>query len=244
MVENLEAFIQPFFASYLIPIAVFTGFLLSSAWLTFFLLEDREKPEPKRVILKAFFVGMLSALSAIGLEKIFISIAPTIGLQSHSLGVIFGNSLIEEFSKFAVVFVFISVSKYFDEPVDRMIYMIVAGLGFATTENFFFLSNAASSAELIGLTVLRFAGATLMHALTSGMLGYYWARSMIFLGLIAATIVHTVFNLLVLSFGPEFYPTTFLIAVSFVLFYEFDRIKAYYYERKKHRGGGYPPRGE
>lgn len=244
MVKALEAFIEPFFVSYLVPTAVFIGFLLSSAWLTFFLLEDREKPEPTRAILKAFLVGMLSALSAIGLEKIFLSLSPAIGLESHSLGIVVGNSFIEEFSKFAVIFVFVSAAKYFDEPVDRMIYMIIAGLGFATTENFFFLSNAASSSELVGLTVLRFAGATLMHALTSGMLGYYWARRMIVFGILIATVVHSVFNWLVLSFGPEFYPTTFLVTISFVLFYEFDRIKAYYHERKKYRRGGNPPGGK
>lgn len=177
---------------------------------------------------------MISALAAVATEKAFGICCTALKLSEYSLFSLSGNALIEEFIKLAVVFVFISASKYFDEPVDRMIYMIVAALGFATVENFFFLSNAVSVTELAGLSILRFVGATLMHALASGILGYMWAKKKLLWGLIVATAIHTGFNYLILAKGPEMWPTAFLLLIAFILFYEFDRIKQYYYERKKY----------
>jgi len=218
---------------YILPVSVFLGFFLSSAWLVFFLLEDKEKPEPKTAITKTFVLGIISALAAAGFEKLFPLAAPFLKIAEYSAVSIGANSFIEEFVKFLVVFVFISRSRYFDEPVDRMVYMITAALGFAVAENFFFLMNASTTEEIIGLSVLRFIGATLMHALASGLLGYLWARKKLIFGLVIATAIHTVFNLLVLGFGPEFYPTVFLVLVAFILFYQFDKIKAYYHEKQK-----------
>ncbi|MFA5052711.1 MAG: PrsW family glutamic-type intramembrane protease [Parcubacteria group bacterium] len=217
---------------YIIPASIFLGFLLSSAWLIFFLLEDREQPEPKSIITKTFIFGIISALAAAGFEKLFSIYAPVLGITEYSVLSIGANALIEELVKFITVFIFISHSRFFDEPIDRMVYMITAALGFAVAENFFFLMNARSTEEFIGLSVLRFIGATLMHALSSGLLGYLWAKGKLFFGIIAAVVVHMIFNLLVLGFGPEFYPTIFLVFIAFILFYQFDKIKAYYHERK------------
>lgn len=218
---------------YAIPSAIFIGLALSSIWLVFFLLEDKEDPEPKLIITKTFIIGMISALAAAAIEKVFGELCVNLQFSDYSLFSLSGNAFIEEFIKFLVVFIFISASKYFDQPIDRMIYMISAALGFATVENFFFLSNALSVTELAGLSVLRFVGATLMHALASGVLGYAWARRRIIIGIILATVIHVIFNFLVLTKGPELWPTGFLLLISFILFYEFDRIKKYYYERKK-----------
>jgi len=217
---------------YLLPISVFIGFGLSAIWLIFFLLEDKEKPEPGSAITKTFSLGMISAFAAAALERFFSVSNPALGITEYSVLSLGINAFIEEFVKFAVVLVFISKSKFFDEPIDRMVYMITAALGFAVTENFFFLMNASSAEEIIGLSVLRFIGATLMHALSAGILGYFWARKKLLLGLLLATIIHTLFNLFILNLGPELYPSIFLVFIAFILFYEFDKIKMYYEKQK------------
>jgi protease PrsW len=222
-------------SDYIIPASVFIGFLLSSVWLVFFLLEDKERPEPKKAVTKTFILGMLSALAAAGIEKLFAAVAPILGVTEYSILSIGGNALIEELVKFFTVFIFISHYRYFDEPIDHMIYMITAALGFAVAENFFFLMNAHTPEEFIGISVLRFIGATLMHALSAGILGSFWAKGNLLLGVFFATVIHVIFNLLVLNLGPEFYPTVFLILIAFILFYQFDRIKKYCYE-KQNRG--------
>ena len=196
---------------YIIPLSALLGFILSSVWLVFFLLEDKEKPEPKTAITKTFILGILSALAAVGIEKLFSVAAPLFGIAEYSVLSIGANALIEELVKFLTVFIFVSHSRYFDEPIDRMVYMITAALGFAVAENFFFLINASTPEELIGISILRFIGATLMHSLSSGILGNFWAKEKIFSGIAFATVIHVIFNLLVLNFGPEFYPTIFLV---------------------------------
>jgi len=213
---------------YLLPISIVIGFGLSAIWLVFFLLEDKDKPEPGLLITKTFAIGMISALGAAALERLFSVSNPVLGITEYSVLSLGVNAFIEEFVKFLVVFVFISRSRFFDEPIDRMVYMITAALGFAVTENFFFLMNASSTEEIVGLSVLRFIGATLMHALSAGILGYFWAKKKLIFGLAIATIIHTLFNILVLNLGPEFYPTSFLIFIAFILFYEFDKIKMHH----------------
>ncbi len=235
MFQTLEAFIQPFFTAHLIPTVVIVGIAISSVWLSFFMLEDNKDPEPIKMILGTFLLGVVAAFSAIGAEKIFTSLLQSYSsLSAYSFPSLLGNSFIEEFIKFAVVFVFISASKYFDEPVDRMIYMIVSGLGFATAENIFFMTTAGNTSDFLTIIILRFTGATLMHAATSGTLGYYWARKEIILGIITATLIHFVFNVLILGFGPELYPVIFLCIITFILFRDFDKIKARYHARKKY----------
>ena len=217
------------------PISIFLGFFLSAIWLVFFLLEDKKKPEPKSAITKTFILGMASALAAAGIGKAFLYIAPVLGVIEYSVMSIGVHALIEELAKFLAVFIFISQTRHFDEPIDRIIYMITAALGFAVVENFFFIMSAASLVEIVKISVFRFIGATLMHSLSSGMLGSMWAKGRLLLGIALATIIHIIFNLLILDFGPKFYPIVFLVLVAFVLFYEFDIIKTYYYEKQTRR---------
>ena len=217
------------------PLAIFLSLIMSAIWLVFFLLEDKKKPEPKIIITQTFVIGIISALATVGIGKLIAYIILPLGIIPHSIASISIYAFIEELVKFLAVFIFISRSRHFDESIDRMIYMIIAALGFAAAENFFFLLNTASAPEMITLATLRFIGATLMHVLSSGLLGYMWAKHRISIGLILATAVHIIFNLLVLTFGPQYYPTIFLVLASFVLFYQFDIIKTYYYEKQKHK---------
>src|SRR3989344_4541791 len=75
-------------------------------------------------------------------------------------------------------------SKYFDEPIDAMIYMLTASLGFAAAENIFVVldaifNNGAAAEGIFGIIVFRFVGATLLHALSSSIVGYFWAKGII-----------------------------------------------------------------
>ena len=90
----------------------------------------------------------------------------------------------------------------FDEPVDAMIYMIIAGLGFAALENILCLIPSISLSEILGISALRFVGATFLHALCSGTIGFFLALSiyeakrkkLLMVGIILATFLHGLFN--------------------------------------------------
>ncbi|MBI1838932.1 MAG: PrsW family intramembrane metalloprotease [Candidatus Colwellbacteria bacterium] len=208
-------------------IAPLLGFLPSLAWLVFFRLEDRLHPEPKKMAAKVFIAGALSAVAAslvqLSLQKTFK--ANNIGIGEESAAYFLILASIEELIKFAAVYFTIRKSKFFDEPVDAMIYMITAALGFAALENAFFLF-AAGSSGLLEIIVLRSVGATLLHAIASGFIGFYWAKKRLVEGIIIAVILHTGFNYLILQFeSAPIYATSILIFASFFLFYDFDIIK-------------------
>jgi RsiW-degrading membrane proteinase PrsW (M82 family) len=204
------------------------GLLPSLIWLVFFLLEDRINPEPKRMIAKVFLAGSVSALFA-AVPQLFIklSIIPLIKIDDFSVAAFVIFALIEELVKFAAVYIVICNEECFDEPIDAMIYMITAALGFAALENILYIAGARSDLIIESIS-MRFVGATLLHAIASGLIGYFWMRKKIITGIIVATLLHTGFNVLVLhSNSTPIYATSILIFASFFLFDDFDIMKAW-----------------
>lgn len=212
------------------------GFAPSLVWLAFFLKEDAH-PEPKKMIAKAYIFGGLSVFVALALELFFhpylqniIITLPRLIEDNISIFVVFG--FIEEIVKFSFVYLLVRKSPYFDEPIDAMVYMITGALGFAAAENIFLVFSGQS--DLFSMILLRFIGATLLHALSSAIIGHYWARGikfrmetkLIFAGIILASIFHIFFNFLVFKFNNLLiYPTAFLILLGFFVLYDFEELR-------------------
>jgi len=106
-------------------------------------------------------------------------------------------------------------SSHFDEPIDAMIYLIISGLGFATIENVLAIINTAntyiSSSQLWPqvaiIDITRFLFPIFIHALCSGLIGYFAARSicdarkgkiLMPFGFLLAASAHGLFNFFVL----------------------------------------------
>ena len=222
-------------------IFIVLGLLPSFAWLFFFLKEDVH-PEPKKMIAKVFIWGALSTLLVIIIQLFLQNILQFLQIKNYGLISFFSFGIIEEIFKFLAAYLIIRKSPFFDEPIDAMIYMITAALGFAAIENVAVMSNISILSEAFGVITLRFVGATLLHALSSGLLGYYWARGIIlnrsgeinkktiwifiFKGIVFATLLHMVFNYLILvSKEIIIYPTIFLIIAALLIFWDFERLK-------------------
>ena len=207
-------------------------------WLVFFAREDVH-PEPKRIIAFTFGIGVLSALPTLLVQIIF---KDTIGENAGIIFIFLGLATIEEVFKFLAAWYAVSGSRYFDEPIDAMIYMIAAASGFATIENILIALGSIESLTLPALyetgnvLLLRFIGATLLHILASGIVGYYWAKSiaarhdhrgLLVYGIIMATLVHTVFNYLIAVFGDQnvTYGSLILIVAAFFVLNDFEILK-------------------
>ena len=70
--------------------------------------------------------------------------------------------------------------RVFDEPLDGVIYLVTAALGFSALENVFFLITPAQGGDLLRTIVtgdLRFIGASLLHTLASATIGVSLALS-------------------------------------------------------------------
>ncbi len=221
---------------------IFFGILPSFIWILFYLKKDAH-PESKIMIIKIFFYGMLMALPAIFLEKGLLDFLKTISLPNFLLiflNIFIAVALVEELLKYLVVQIKVLKSPEFDEPVDAMIYMIVAALGFAAAENtliFFSLGPTFLLGDVFLLSIIRFWGATFLHALCSALLGYFLALSLyrvknkrIFLlsGLSLATLLHGLYNFSIIELqGPLLWLIPIIILISLAIFvaFAFKRLK-------------------
>ena len=224
------------------PICLIFALLPSIIWLLFYLRKDVH-PESKRMILKIFFYGMLAAIPAIFLElgnlELFkkLNFWPILILL---LNTIVGVALVEEFLKYSVVKIKVLRDPEFDEPLDVMIYMIVAALGFAALENILILTPLGSSfllGEILTISAFRFIGATFLHALCSGLLGFFMALSiretekrlrLLLSGLGIAVLLHGLYNFSIIRIESNLkllIPVLILTGLAIFVTFGFKRLK-------------------
>src|SRR3989338_6664557 len=216
-------------------LALTFGILPALLWLWFWLHEDRLHPEPRKTILFTFLAGMLVVPFARQLEQLAWEV---IRPESFLLVVIWSG--IEELLKFFAAFFPAILSKYDDEPVDAVIYMITAALGFAAYENALYLANPDFGTTFISTLLtgnLRFMGATLLHVISSasiGMaLGFAFFRkdaSKIthwLIGFFIALTLHSFFNFFIMgSSGQSVFIVFYAVWVAIlVLFFFFEKLK-------------------
>lgn len=241
-------------------IGIYSGFVALSflpplIWLIFYLHEDRH-PEPKHLILLTFIAGIFSAIGAVAVELGLLGkpIVLADGAPVFNGGVIYrlyplllelriftlvSVAAIEEYLKYLAVKFAVLSRPEFDEPVDAMIYMVTAALGFAAIENIIFVvpvfkDNVFSGLEL---TANRFLAANLLHALSSAIVGYFlarhvfspWRKHAVAAGIVIATVLHTLFNYLIIT--RETVPDSLLLVVflltlmAVAVFVDFERLK-------------------
>ncbi|OGD38779.1 hypothetical protein A2907_01410 [Candidatus Azambacteria bacterium RIFCSPLOWO2_01_FULL_37_9] len=202
-------------------------------WLSYYLKSDIH-PEPKSIILEVFILGMISGGAAMGLQyalNYLGSADKTILAFVAAFPVIMvaGWAFIEEYVKYAVVKIRILHDVAFDEPTDAMIYMISAGLGFAAIENILFVLPEIFKGvdQAIYFLFLRFITATLLHALASGIIGFffalaiiYHARIILFLGFIFGVGLHTIYNYSIMvsdwGYGNYVLPLILFLGIIFI----------------------------
>ena len=193
------------------------GFLPALAWLWFWRREDAPHPEPRKLIALAFLAGMVTVALVIPIQKF---VAPFLATQTL---VFTAWSAIEELMKYLVARVTVLRRREDDEPIDPVIYMVTVALGFAAVENTLFLLSPLSGDTVLQSVMtgnLRFVGATLLHVLSSAvigvMLGLSFYKSKVdrriyaFFGVILAALLHSVFNFLILNTAEEHLMRTFL----------------------------------
>ncbi|MBU4223746.1 PrsW family intramembrane metalloprotease [Patescibacteria group bacterium] len=179
------------------------GILPALFWLWFWLKEDRH-PEPRGVLLLTFFAGMAAVAAALPIEYLF-------SLFSSGTIMLLLWAAIEEILKYLAARETAFTKSSFDEPIDAIVYMITAALGFAALENIFFIFQSFSlDGPLLSFITgnLRFIGATLLHTATSAIIGasiafsFFHKEKRIFNvigGIMLAVILHFFFNYFIIK---------------------------------------------
>lgn len=186
--------------------ALLTGLIPPLIWLFFWLREDSSHPEPRSLLAGCFFAGMLAVLFAIPAEQYVAGLGLSRSAQYISW------AAIEELLKFFAVAAIALRSRWYDEPIDPMIYLIAVSLGFAALENTLFIMGPFAQGDLArGLVTgnMRFIGATLVHVVCSTLIGFglgwnfYRSKAVKLLGWIgaatAAIALHSAFNLTIVN---------------------------------------------
>lgn len=215
------------------PIYILFGLAPSIIWLLFFLRKDSH-PESNPTILKVFFYGMLAAIPAALIELGFAEKLKSYNLPlsiAQPIYVFLGIAFVEEFFKYLAVKKKILKHPEFDEPTDIMLYMIISALGFASLENLLVLFPLASPFQFFETFIVssfRFVGATFLHALSSGLLGYFMALSffepknktkLLFKGFLASTFLHGLYNLSIIEIDNGFkFAVPIIILIGLAIF--------------------------
>ena len=217
--------------------AILSGLLPSFIWLWFWLREDRLHPEPRSLIIACFLGGIVAVIGAVFVEK-YIA-----GIYSDSTIRYTLWAATEEILKFIAVAIIAFRSKANDEPIDAMIYCIVVALGFSALENALFIMGPLSGGEIAKSIVtgnMRFMGATLLHIVSTATIGfavgYFFYHGKIaktiaaIVGLGAAIVIHTAFNLSIIEASPTETLKTFswiwgAVIIMIILFEEIKVVR-------------------
>lgn len=194
--------------------------------LYYYWRQDRRRPEPKGLILRVFALGCLSVVPLAAIELMLMKVVGPLPFWIKvALEAFVVAALVEEYGKRWVVHKAAFGHQAFDEVHDGVLYTIVASLGFACLENILY----SIGDPMIG--VVRAFTAVPMHALASGLMGYYLgmakfaveevARKALFRqGLTVAVAFHGLYDFLLMS------KTLLFVGVIPMLIWGYRHLKA------------------
>jgi RsiW-degrading membrane proteinase PrsW (M82 family) len=218
------------------------GVIPSIIWLLYYLRKDKQ-PESNSMVLRIFFYGMLIAVPTVLVEMGILKELTNLKINPFYLSLLnifVAVAFIEEFMKYLVVREKVLKHHEFDEPTDAMIYMIISALGFAASENIlmlFSLGPVFVLQDTVSLSAFRFVGATFLHALASGSLGFFLAFSLYkykskflltLLGLGISTLLHGIYNFSIIKMDELsgfFIPLIVLTGLAIFVSLGFRRLK-------------------
>lgn len=216
--------------------ALLGGILPASIWLLFWLREDVRRPEPLWRVIFTFLLGMLTVILVLPFQRHIDLWLPGMGVMAFLLW-----AVCEEGFKFLAGYFGGIRSRDDNEPLDPLIYMITAALGFVALENALFIAKPLLQADIATSVLtgnLRFIGASLLHIVASSCVGvalslsfYKPLRTKIIaaiIGLALAVFVHTAFNLFIVSQNSLGIFLTFgtVWAGVTALIYMFEKVKS------------------
>ncbi|MBL8792716.1 MAG: PrsW family intramembrane metalloprotease [Planctomycetia bacterium] len=179
--------------AFAVVLAVLPALLL--VW--YFYAHDR-RPEPHRVLITTFLLGVAAVLPMLGwgllLERWHTPLT-----NPFAEAVLLGLLIVvpEELLKFAVLMGYSVRHAAYDEPMDAVVYGAVAALGLACLENVLFVLHGDwTTALLRGLTTVPF------HAALGAILGFYVGQEhfvagkgrYVLRGLLLVMLIHLVYD--------------------------------------------------
>ena len=179
---------------------------------------DAVSRQPLSLLVITFALGVLTAMFAAVVNSLLsplFAVVPVIGMSLYFYLVV---GPVEEAVKLLAVRLHAFDSPRFDSVIDGAVYGAMAGLGFATVENYLYISRGMDAAGADGALIGAVGGVAAVRALVgpghvvfSAIAGYYLglakfnpehAGPLVVKGLIIASVFHATYNTLV-GFVPD-----------------------------------------
>ncbi|WP_237393816.1 PrsW family intramembrane metalloprotease [Pseudarthrobacter sp. ATCC 49987] len=193
---------------------------------------DRWEPEPKPLLLFAFFWGAIVSIAVTMLIQPYFSLVagPASGLDYTTFAVTVQAPVVEEFAKsLGLLLLLLFARKHFDGPVDGVVFAFTIAAGFAFTENILYFGRAIAESsdpgtDLAMVFFLRGVMSPFAHAIFTGTTGLImgfaarrWHNGLSVLafavGLVPAMLLHSGWN----SMGRNFLGQYLLVQVPIFL---------------------------
>jgi RsiW-degrading membrane proteinase PrsW (M82 family) len=140
-------------------------------------LKDIRDKEPSRLITLSVLCGALSFFVSIGLGLLlhrYTHIEQEDVIHQMIKALIFVG-LVEEGSKFLFLRGILFYNRNFTEPFDGIVYSVMVGMGFATTENILYIYNGGG-----GTALIRMFTAVPAHAVFAVIMGFFIGEAKVF----------------------------------------------------------------
>lgn len=208
--------------------------------LLLFYKVDSFEPEPIKLLLKLYFLGMVSVIPVLILETI---------LTALNIFTLFDNDLMnlydalvvagfsEELYKWIIVLIVVYKSREYDEYIDGIIYCVFVSLGFATVENILYVLEGSFS-----VAITRAILSVPAHMLFGVSMGYYLSFSKfaktkkirnkyLILSLVIPILLHGAYDYILMSSIP-YLLITFVPFVIWMWLFNIKKLKLYYNNAK------------
>ena len=171
--------------------------------LFYFFISDKFK-EPRGTIALVFAMGVLVCFPAGIINNFMIeNFADIISEDlTHSF---LAPAWSEEILKFLILYTIVLRRNEFNEPMDGIVYGVVASLGFATYENYDYVFRLAETWDIAPsqMAIWRSYSAVPMHGLNGCIMGFYFGKyaftaekKYLVLSLLAPFLLHGFYNFL------------------------------------------------
>jgi RsiW-degrading membrane proteinase PrsW (M82 family) len=177
---------------------------------------DRWEPEPRLAVVFAFLWGaamsvVIALVIGSGIDPVLVALSGGSEFVYEFLGAAIQAPLVEEGAKgLGLLIIFFAASRYFDGPVDGVVYAAWVAGGFAFTENILYfgsqlLDSGGFDGSVVEIFIIRGIMSPFAHviftAATGIALGYAARRAskaaaipFFILGLIPAVLLHALWN--------------------------------------------------
>ena len=186
---------------------------------------DRYEREPVGPLAMSFVGGAAAAWAPVPISPLLLRLLGEMEPESLRIGAqaLCAIALPEEIAKLIVFGLFVWPWRFFNEPMDGIVYAVWIGMGFAAAENLLCLYDGGSD-----LLLIRLLSAMPAHLLFAVVFGYYmglakfgpmtFSRALCF-ALALPTLTHALYDWLILQRLASWLPTFGILGLYWSFYY-------------------------